>query len=49
MLVKMTKKIDIIKEKVKLLEESCKNKDYQKSLELSQELIDLWKENNKND
>ena len=40
----MTEKINIIKEKVKLLEEACKNKDYQKSLELSKELIELWKE-----
>ena len=47
MLLKMNKQIDIIKEKVKLLEESCKNKDYQRSLELSRELIELWKENNK--
>ena len=45
----MKNNLDIIKEKVKLLEESCKNKDYQKSLELSQELIELWKDNNKNE
>ena len=45
----MNKQIDIIKEKVKLLEEACKIKDYQKSLELSKELIELWKENNEND